>query len=82
MIEETPEKLLSISGIGPKSLAKITESFGESREFASVSIELRELGIEMTDAVRIYKMLWHGFSGIVRDNPYILVEDISRDDIP
>lgn len=76
IIEEEPEKLLSISGIGPKSLAKITESFSESREFANVSIELRELGIEMLDAVRIYKCYGSDSIEVVRDNPYILVEDI------
>ncbi len=76
VIEETPERLLSISGIGPKSLAKISESFAESREFANVSIELRELGIEMKDAVRIYKCYGSDSVEVVRDNPYILVEDI------
>lgn len=76
IIEEAPEQLLSISGIGPKSLAKISESFAESREFANVSIELRELGIEMTDAVRIYKAYGTDSIEVVRDNPYMLVEDI------
>ena len=76
VIEEEPERLLQVSGIGPKSLAKITDSFGESREFASVSIELRELGIEMTDAVRIYKIYGSDSVAVVKDNPYILVEDI------
>ena len=76
VIEETPEKLLRISGIGPKSLTRICESFGESREFAGVSIELRELGIEMSDAVRIYKCYGQDSVSVVHDNPYILVEDI------
>lgn len=76
VIEQTPQRLLAISGIGPKSLEKITSSFGESREFANVSIELRELGIEMTDAVKIYKIYGSESTGIVRENPYQLVEDI------
>ncbi len=76
VIEETPERLLGISGIGPKSLARITESFAESMEFAGVSIELRELGIEMNDAIRIYKCYGSDALEVVRDNPYILVEDI------
>lgn len=76
VIEESPEKLLSISGIGPKSLARISESFAESRDFANVSIELRELGIEMPDAVRIYKCYGTDSLEVVHDNPYILVEDI------
>lgn len=76
VIEETPERLLAISGIGPKSLAKISESFGESREFAAVSLELRELGIEMSEAVRIYKIYGTDSVSVVKDNPYILAEDI------
>ena len=76
VIEETPEKLLMISGIGAKTLAKITESFGESREFANTSIELRELGIEMNEAVRVYKMYGKDSVRVVSENPYILAEDI------
>ena len=76
VIEETPEKLLMINGIGAKTLAKITESFGESREFANTSIELRELGIEMNEAVRVYKMYGSDSVRVVSENPYILVEDI------
>ena len=76
VIEEMPEKLLMINGIGAKTLAKITESFGESREFANTSIELRELGIEMNEAVRVYKMYGKDSVRVVSDNPYILVEDV------
>ena len=76
VIEETPEKLLTISGIGPKTLVKITESFGESREFAGTSIELRELGIEMNEAVRVYRIYGRDSLRIVSENPYILAEDI------
>ena len=76
VIEETPEKLLRVSGIGPRSLSKICESFGESREFANISIGLRELGIEMADAVRIYKCYGTDSVAVVHDNPYILAEDI------
>ena len=76
VIENEPEKLLSIRGIGATTLAKITESFGESREFARVSLELREMGIEMTHAVKIYKLFGKESVDIVRENPYTLVDDI------
>lgn len=76
VIEETPEKLLMISGIGAKTLARITESFSESKEFADASIELRELGIEMNEAVRIYKLYGKDSLRIVSEDPYILAEDI------
>ena len=76
VIEETPEKLLQVNGIGAKTLAKITESFDESREFANTSIELRELGIEMSEAVRVYKIYGKDSVRIVKENPYVLAEDI------
>lgn len=76
VIEESPEKLLSVNGIGAKTLAKITESFDESREFANTSIELRELGIEMSEAVRVYKIYGRDSVRIVKENPYVLAEDI------
>lgn len=76
VIEETPEKLLMVSGIGTKTLARITESFGESREFANTAIELRELGIEMNEAVRVYKMYGKDSVRVVSENPYVLAEDI------
>ena len=76
IIDKQPEKLLSIKGIGANTLAKISESYAETREFAEVSMELRELGIEMTHAVKIYKMYGADSSKIVNENPYSLVEDV------
>lgn len=76
VIEEEPEKLLAIKGIGPNTLAKITESYGESRDFARISLELRDLGIEMTHAVKIYKLYGKESTEIVKENPYTLVDDI------
>ncbi|NLY86974.1 MAG: ATP-dependent RecD-like DNA helicase [Clostridiales bacterium] len=76
VIENSPEKLLSLRGIGPSRLANITESFAESRDFAKISLVLRELGIEMADAVRIYKMYGGESERVVKDNPYALVDDL------
>ncbi len=76
VIEETPEKLLTISGIGAKTLAKITESFSESREFANTAIELRELGIGMSEAVRVYRMYGKESVSVIKENPYTLADDI------
>ena len=76
VIEETPEKLLTIKGIGAKSLAKISESYIESKEFARVSVELRELGMEMAHAVKVYKLYGGESSKVVNDNPYTLVDDV------
>ncbi|MBQ6622710.1 MAG: AAA family ATPase [Mogibacterium sp.] len=76
VIENEPERLLKVKGIGPKSLEVIIESYRSTREFTRVSFELRELGIEMAQAVRIYKLYGAESLQVVRDNPYSLVEDI------
>lgn len=76
VIEETPEKLLSIKGIGAATLAKITESYNETREFARIALELSSIGIEMTHAIKIYKMYGNQSVDIVKENPYTLVEDV------
>lgn len=76
IMQESPEKLLQISGIGTKTLSKIKESLEESREFAEISVKLRETGFEMAEAVRIYKHYGKDSMDIVLENPYVLVEDI------
>lgn len=76
VLEQNPEKLLEIRGIGPKSLKVIAESFGETIEFTKISFSLRELGITMAQAVRIYKLYGGESLEVVKDNPYCLVEDI------
>ncbi len=74
VIEEQPEKLLSIRGIGKKSLETITESFAESRAFARASLELQNLGLTMADTVRLYKAYGSESVTMVKDNPYFLSE--------
>lgn len=76
VIDKTPERLLSIKGIGKLTLEKIKESYGESREFARISLEFRDMGVSMSDAVKIYKLYGGSAIEIVSENPYILADDI------
>ncbi|MBQ6583397.1 MAG: ATP-dependent RecD-like DNA helicase, partial [Mogibacterium sp.] len=76
ILEDDPGQLLKVKGIGPKSLETITESYRSTREFTKISFELRELGLEMAQTVRIYKLYGSASVQVVRDNPYSLVEDI------
>ncbi|NLA70655.1 MAG: ATP-dependent RecD-like DNA helicase [Clostridiales bacterium] len=76
IMEEDPDQLSTVRGIGKLSLEKIKNSFAESREFAHVSLELEKLGVKMSDAVKIYNMYRSDSVGIIKDNPYILIEDI------
>lgn len=76
VIEETPEKLLAIRGIGAKTLHGIIESYRESKEFTQISLALGEMGVEPAQAVRIYKLYGAKAVEIIRENPYTLVEDV------
>ena len=76
IIDRDPERLLAIKGIGKKSLERIKDSYGESREFARISLELTEMGISMSEAVKIYKLYGQDSPEIVRSNPYALADDI------
>ena len=76
IIEDTPERLLSIKGIGAKSLSKISQSYIESKEFTKVAMELRELGMEMSHAVKVYKLYGGESTDVVHENPYSLVDDV------
>lgn len=76
VIEQEPDRLLEIKGIGKLTLEKIVTSYGESKAFAEVSLELQSMGIEMADTVRIYKIFGNESPAIVRENPYILADEI------
>ncbi|MCF0141217.1 MAG: ATP-dependent RecD-like DNA helicase, partial [Mogibacterium sp.] len=76
VMEETPERLLEVRGIGKKNYATIVESFAESRDFAEISLKLQDMGLEMPECVRIFKMYGTESVNIIRENPYVLVDDI------
>lgn len=76
IIEESPDQLLSIKGLGPKSVEKIANSYKESRDFTKASLALAEYGITPTQAVKIYKLYGTESLQVVKQNPYTLVEDV------
>lgn len=76
VIENEPGKLLGISGIGTKTLASIVESYRETRDFAKIYSELSDMGIDMAQAVKIFKLYGEESLNVIRENPYSLVEDV------
>lgn len=76
IIENEPDRLLNVKGIGQKTLEMIVESYMSKREFTKISFELREMGVEMSQAVSIYKLYGSASVQVVKDNPYSLVEDV------
>nr|WP_246542855.1 ATP-dependent RecD-like DNA helicase [Fusibacter paucivorans] len=77
VIQYTPEKLLSISGIGPKKLEQIIESYREQYELRDFIIYFQNLNLSVANAMRIYRQLGYEAMQMVERNPYILAETVS-----
>lgn len=74
VMDYTPERLLSIPGIGEKTLAKIMASYSEQRRNRLVMMELQKLNISTLSAMKIYKAFGDAALQMVRENPYQLAE--------
>ena len=76
IIEKTPQKLLNLSGIGPKGLATITYGWSEQKAVRKIMVFLQSYGLGTTKAARIYKIYGNDAIDKITDNPYRLVYDI------
>lgn len=76
IISDAPERLTEISGIGPKTAAKIAESFKIHREFANITLYLQNYGINSNYAMKLYQVYGGDTITAVEENPYRLVDDI------
>ena len=76
VIEERPEELLQIPGIGEKKLEKIVTSYHETRAFAEVSLALGRIGLSTAQSIRLYKEYGEAAVSVVQENPYRLLEDL------
>lgn len=76
ILEEKPEKLLGVQGIGEKRLEIIIRCWGEQKSVRDVMLFLRGNGVTPSYAQKIYKA--YGDESIVkmRENPYRIAQDI------
>ena len=76
VIEETPEKLLTLPGIGKKRTDKVTSAWAEQKVIREIMVFLQSHGVGTGRAVRIYKT--YGDEAIIKvsENPYRLALDI------
>ena len=77
VIDEQPERLRDVEGIGKKRANQIREAWSEQKSIQSIMVFLQGHGIGTNQAVRIYKKYGDGAVSVLRDNPYKLIEDIS-----
>lgn len=76
VLENKPELLGKVSGIGKKKLSEIIESYRETRKMKESLLFLQQFGITMGLALKIYAKYEESTVSVVGANPYILVEDI------
>lgn len=76
VIENQPEKLLEIEGIGEKKAAMITGSLKERHEIIKVMAFLQSYGVSPGYATRIYRKYGDETMAVVSGNPYRLAEEV------
>lgn len=77
IIDQYPDMLLHIRGIGQHRLEKIRDSWAQQREVRRIMLFLHELGIGSGNrAIRIYKLYGHDAIATIRANPYRLADDV------
>ncbi|MBL7170760.1 MAG: ATP-dependent RecD-like DNA helicase [Candidatus Omnitrophica bacterium] len=76
IIENEPERLLEVPGIGQSKLASIKISWKEQKDTKDLMIFLQTYQIGPAYAYRIYRRYGRNAIKVIEDNPYILAGEI------
>lgn len=76
IIEQNPERLVELEGIGRKRREKITSAWAEQKVVREIMVFLQSHGVGTARAVRIYKTYGDQAVARVQENPYRLALDI------
>lgn len=76
VIEEQPERLKGLRGIGPKRIQKITSGWADQKVIREIMVFLHSHGVSTSKSVRIYKKYGKDAVKTVKENPYRLAKDI------
>jgi len=77
VIEEAPERLFEIEGLGEKKVESLKESWKQQRSIRDVMIFLRTHGVSPAYGQRIYKAYGERSIEKVKENPYNLAKDVA-----
>jgi exodeoxyribonuclease V alpha subunit len=76
VIEEEPQRLIEVPGLGPKRTAKIIAAWEEQKAIKEVMVFLQGVGVSTSLAVRIYKTYQDGSIAVVKHEPYRLAGEV------
>ncbi|WAP56109.1 SF1B family DNA helicase RecD2 [Streptomyces sp. S465] len=76
VIEERPERLIEVPGLGPKRTKMIAAAWEEQKAIKEVMVFLQGVGVSTSIAVRIYKKYGDASISVVKNEPYRLAADV------
>jgi exodeoxyribonuclease V alpha subunit len=76
IIDQQPERLKDVLGIGKKRVGQITKAWAEQRAIKDVMLFLQSHGVSTSLAVKIYKQYGDDALSVVQNTPYKMVQDI------
>ncbi|MGB8021810.1 MAG: helix-hairpin-helix domain-containing protein [Candidatus Nanopelagicales bacterium] len=76
VIDEAPQRLVEVHGLGPKRTARIAAAWEEQKAIKEVMVFLAGVGVSTSLAVRIYKKYTDTSIEVVRTSPYRLASEV------
>jgi exodeoxyribonuclease V alpha subunit len=76
VLDQQPERLKEVTGIGPKSFEKIKIAWEKQKHLRSLMIFLQGYGVSLNYIMKIYKTYGIDAQKKICENPYSLVEDV------
>ena len=76
VIEDDPERLLQVPGIGKVRVERIRKSWQEQKEIRNIMLFLQSHNVSTGHATKIYKTYGNESIAVVQENPYRLADDI------
>jgi exodeoxyribonuclease V alpha subunit len=76
VIQQEPDRLRDVTGIGPKRAARIIAGWAEQKVIREIMLFLHSNGVGTSRAVRIYKTYGADAVRLISENPYRLARDI------
>ena len=76
VIEEDPDRLLEVPGIGRVRVERIKKSWVEQKEIKNIMLFLQGHDVSTSHATKIYRTYGNESIQVVQENPYRLADDI------
>lgn len=76
VIDQNPERLKEVPGVGAKRVEIIAEAWKDQKEIANVMVFLQDKGASTTYATKIYKKYGANSIALMTENPYRIAEEI------